>query len=240
MAVNAGTTTGHGSNGLPWLSFGLALVATGLYLLAGPAPEALVYGREEILQGDWWRLLSGHLVHSDVPHALWDILALGLSASILERRDRKRLCRAMLFSLLFLDAWLWWGVTDLDYYCGLSGVLNTLLTLVFWQLWRDNPHPLIVVAGLGYMGKLVVETVLDQALFTSTAWPGLPGIHMAGVTAAGMFLLFEHRRATQRAVRWCLDDPANARRIFTRPLSGSVQRCQSPEQVAPAMREDDQ
>lgn len=191
---------GHGSNGLPWLSLGLTLLAIGLYLLAGPAPELLVLGRDEVLRGQWWRLLSGHLVHSDASHALWDILTFGLIAPLLERLDRRRLCRALLFSLLFLDGWLWWGMTDLYYYCGLSGVLSTLMTLLLFQLWRDNPHPLIAIGGVGFAGKLVVEALSGQALFTSTSWPSVPGIHMAGVAAAVLFLLFEGRGAVRCTV----------------------------------------
>jgi len=66
----------------PWRTLFLTGLALALYLLAGPAPEAWVYDRMAIADGELWRLMTGHLVHADGSHALWDIAALALLGAI--------------------------------------------------------------------------------------------------------------------------------------------------------------
>ena len=39
-----------------------------LLLLGGEVNPLLQYDRESILAGEWWRLITGHLVHLDTPH----------------------------------------------------------------------------------------------------------------------------------------------------------------------------
>ena len=76
--------------------------------------------------------------------------------------------------------WLWWGEPALDYYCGLSGILNGLLITGLLYLWRDLQHPLILLTAAGAALKIIVEINVGQALFTQTAWPSVPTVHAAG------------------------------------------------------------
>ena len=62
-------TVHHSTGGkAPWLSLTLAGLTAGLFAAFGPAPEAWVYDRAAIESGEWWRLISGHWVHSDGAH----------------------------------------------------------------------------------------------------------------------------------------------------------------------------
>jgi hypothetical protein len=81
----------RGGRQRPWLTALAVAVASGLWLSLGPVPEALVFDRSAIAAGEWWRLLSGHWVHSDDRHALWDIAALALVGSLVEGNGRGRL-----------------------------------------------------------------------------------------------------------------------------------------------------
>jgi rhomboid family GlyGly-CTERM serine protease len=165
---------------LPWLT-GLAVVTTtGLWLVLGPAPPDLVYDRAAIAQGEGWRLVTGHLVHSDAEHALWDIAALALIGWILERRGRLRLALAAATGMAAVSLYLWIGLPGLVRYCGLSGLLNTLFVVALKDLWDRQPHPLIPLLALGLAGKLACELLAGQSLFIQTAWPSLPEAHLAG------------------------------------------------------------
>ena len=165
---------------LPWRSFLLGAGALAAYLVLGAAPEAWVFDRVAITQGDWWRLITGHWVHSDLAHAAWDITALLLFGALFEARLKWRLPLALLVATVGVDLWLWWGEPALLYYCGLSGILNGLLITGLLYLWRDLRHPLILLTAAGAALKILVEINVGQALFTQTAWPSVPTVHAAG------------------------------------------------------------
>jgi len=170
----------HGGIMLPWRSFLLGAGAIIAYLILGAAPEDWVFDRVAITQGEWWRLVAGHWVHSDFEHALWDIAALLLLGTLFEARLQWRLPLALLIGTVGVDVWLWWGDPTLRYYCGLSGILNSLLIVGLLQLWRDLRHPLILLTGVSAAVKILVEINAGQALLTQTAWPSVPVVHAVG------------------------------------------------------------
>jgi membrane associated rhomboid family serine protease len=71
---------------LPWRTLLLAAGAAAVYLVFGAAPGDWVYDRAAIGQGEWWRLLSAHWVHSDSSHAAWDIAMLLILGALFEPR----------------------------------------------------------------------------------------------------------------------------------------------------------
>ncbi|MEW6677724.1 MAG: rhombosortase [Pseudomonadota bacterium] len=176
---------------LPWLT-GLAVVtATGLWLALGPAPPALVYDRAAIAQGEWWRLVTGHLVHSDAEHALWDIAALALIGSVIEMHGRRRLALAILSGMIGVGVALWWWLPELERYCGLSGVLNTLFVLALHDLWEAHRHPVIPLVATGLIAKLATESLAQGSLLVQTFWPTVPEAHVAGCLGGLVFLGIE-------------------------------------------------
>jgi rhomboid family GlyGly-CTERM serine protease len=171
----------HGGFPLPWRTLLLSAIAVAACLALGPAPEAWVFDRAAIAQGEWWRLLTGHWVHSDWQHARWDIAALIVFGLLFEARLGWRLPLALLVATFGVDAWLWWGDPDLHRYCGLSGILNGLLAAGLVQLWHDLRHPAVLLTAAGAVLKIVVEMHAGQALFTQTAWPSVPAAHAVGL-----------------------------------------------------------
>jgi rhomboid family GlyGly-CTERM serine protease len=170
----------YGGISPPWRTLMLTGVALALYLWAGAAPEAWVYDRIAIAQGEWWRLISGHWVHSDLEHAVWDIGALLVLGLLFERHLKQTLFSVLVLGALGVDLWLWYLDPSLHYYCGLSGILNGLLAMGLVQWWWRERHPLVWMTGLGAVLKVVWETTADGALLTSTAWPSLPEVHGVG------------------------------------------------------------
>lgn len=172
---------------LPWRTLLLSCMATVMYLLLGPAPEALVFDRVAIAQGEWWRLITGHWVHSDLDHAVWDIGAFALMGFLFERRLGNHLLPILLLGSLGVNAWVWWGDPSLGYYCGLSGILNTMMAVGLMQLWRDSRHPLVLITGLGFVAKIMVELLGGQIALTSTAWPEVPEVHAVGLLCGMLY-----------------------------------------------------
>ncbi|PLK50674.1 rhombosortase [Uliginosibacterium sp. TH139] len=196
-----------GWRGWPWLSaLGVALAIL-LWLGFGPAPAALVYDRGAIADGEWWRLLTAHFVHSDGGHALWDISALAIIGSLMETHGRCRMLVAAVLGLLAVDLGLWFGMPELARYCGLSGMLNGLFVVALADLWWTHRHPVFVLAGCGLVVKLLLEISAGQSLVVSTAWPSVPLMHLAGALG-GLLLLWW--RSLVVCLRWSrrLEHPA--------------------------------
>jgi len=171
---------GCGSAELPWRTLVLATAAVSAYLAFGAAPADWVFDREAIAAGEWWRLLTGHWVHSDARHAAWDIAALLMFGFLFEPRLSWSLPTVLLLASLGVDAWLWWGDSALRYYCGLSAILNSLLVCGLAGMWRESRHPLILLTAVGAALKIVVEIKTGHSLVTQTAWPSVPATHAAG------------------------------------------------------------
>lgn len=79
----------------------LSLVAAALAVDALPwLSDGLVLERARVLDGQLWRLLTGHLVHGLPRLAALDLIALGLLGAWVERRDRRGLPVVLLSSAL--------------------------------------------------------------------------------------------------------------------------------------------
>ncbi len=173
--------------GLPWLSVLLAGLTVGLYATLGPAPEAWIFDRAAIAGGEWWRLISGHWVHSDAAHLGWNLAGLLTLGWIVEMRGRCGLMAGLLVGTLSVDLMLWLALPGLAAYCGLSGLLNSLLLLALAGLWRRTTAPLLVATGTLSLLKIMGEMSAGQALFTQAAWASVPEAHLAG-WLAGLIL----------------------------------------------------
>lgn len=178
------------------------MLTAGLWLLLGPAPPALVYDRVAIAQGEWWRLVTGHLVHSDAEHALWDIIALALIGWVMESQGRDRVLLAALAGMLAVNMGLWWWLPELERYCGLSGMLNTLFVIALNDLWAEHRHPLIPLVAVGLAIKLATESMARQSLFVHTLWPSVPEVHVAGCLGGLAFLGLERLIQLYRRHDW--------------------------------------
>lgn len=178
-----------GRPGLPWLTLGLAAVAASLWWGLGPVPGRLVFDRSKIAAGEIWRLVTGHFVHSDGAHVAWNIGALLLIGLTMEGFGRRRMIAAIIAGIAAVDAGLWWGMTDLQRYCGLSGMLNALLVVAVFEGWRRFRHPLFAATGGIYVVKLVVEAFADQGLLVQTVWPSVPMAHVAGFIGGALLAI---------------------------------------------------
>jgi rhomboid family GlyGly-CTERM serine protease len=172
----------------PWLTALAVAVASGLWLSLGPVPEALVFDRSAIAGGEWWRLLTGHWVHSDGRHALWDIAALAVVGALVETSGQRRLALAVVAGSLSVAAALWWQLPELERYCGLSGMLNSLFVIALADLWRRDRQPIVLAATVLLGGKLLAELAAGQTLLLDPLWPGVPLAHLAGLLGGLAFL----------------------------------------------------
>jgi rhomboid family GlyGly-CTERM serine protease len=191
MSCTLGSMQNHGSLRLPCHTFLLLIVALALYAFGGPAPEVLVFDRQAIMHGELWRLFTGHWVHGDLEHLVWNLAAFVILGWMIETSIcPSRLYIALLAGMCIVDICVWWFIPTLGLYCGLSGILNTLLFLVLIDGWLKSQNivfPLVMVAAIA---KIVFEMVTSSAIFTHTTWPSVPEAHLAGALAAVLVVYY--------------------------------------------------
>ncbi|MBY4677419.1 rhombosortase [Marinobacterium arenosum] len=144
---------------------------------------------DAVIQGQWWRLISGHLVHSSASHLCWDLLAFSLAAGYLERRSRTLLCACLLVGLLSVDLLLLSDLSPLARYCGLSGLLYAPLTVALFLHGRRQHGPLGWLPLLMVAGKTALELIDNSTLIVAGGWPGYPTAHLAGGLGGMLSLL---------------------------------------------------
>ena len=189
------------SAGWPWRTAVTAALAALLHLLLGPAHGGLVLSAQGVAAGELWRLATGHLVHTDAEHLLWNLGGLLTLGLLFERSLGRRFFPLLLCGAGTIGAWLLWGST-LSAYCGLSGVLNTLLAAGLAAELRATGSVVPVAVGVLAVGKIAVEASAGAALFTNTAWPPVPEAHAVGfLSGLVLFLGWEilSRRGSKSA-----------------------------------------
>src|ERR1700733_10162423 len=147
---------------------GLLLLAVCLLLLiiqsGGAAAQlALRYDRDFLAAGQWWRLLTAHVVHLGYEHAVLDVAGLVLMWALFARDYSPRQWLLIIgLSALGVDAGLWLLSSTTQWYVGSSGVLHGVLAAgTCAHLRRREPDGWILALFL--VGKLVYEQA-DGAL----------------------------------------------------------------------------
>ena len=175
---------------LPWVT--LIILAASLAL----QPFAATWQLETATAlAQPWRLLSGHLVHWNATHLLWDALVFAaLSAAAEAGVGRRRVAAALLLAALAGSATFLLRHGDLSAYRGLSGLDSALLALVAVTQIRTARAPPIrlffAAVLIGFVAKTATEIAAGHALFAAGGgWVNLPSIHLAGALAGAAVAL---------------------------------------------------
>jgi rhomboid family GlyGly-CTERM serine protease len=141
---------------------GLALLAAcaALLLLAltgEPGRLLLRYDRAALAAGQAWRLLTAHLVHLDLRHALLNGCGLALMWALFARDyPARQWLLVVLGAMVAIDAGLWLCDSTVQWYVGSSGVLHGVMAAgAFAHLRRREPDGWVLAGFLA--AKLVWE-----------------------------------------------------------------------------------
>jgi len=147
---------------------------------ATSAPERWALDIARTQQGEWWRLISGHLVHLNWQHYWCDLLTLGL-VLLLCCRLEKRLSNVALTALLSAAAVsLALMVTrPVDVYGGLSGISTGLLSCAALRLISLEAR----IRGAVLLGAILFKICLEQQGMSISGVPPVWQAHCAGAVA---------------------------------------------------------
>jgi len=173
----------------PTHTFSLLMALFGLHWLV-PDKALLYFSAADITRGETWRIVSGHFIHADWEHLLWNCLGLAVLGLLIEHRSRTMLWAALGAGIVSVSALLLTPFSQLEYYCGLSGVLNTLLLVALWLEWQVSRSGLIILIACGSVAKAVTEVALGASIVTHISWPPYAWSHVAGLIG-GLLILAE-------------------------------------------------
>lgn len=173
------------------LIFVLMLTCTLLLLgIAGDLVNpVLLFKHNEIMAGDLWRLLTGHVVHLGLAHTLLNLAGLILVLNLVGDQQRTASwCFAFIFIAFGISVLLLTLQPEVLYYGGLSGVLHGLLVFGLVPLCRQ--HGLIGWGGLSIIaGKLCYEQLVQDSTLQTAKLIGAPVVSIAHLYGALLGLI---------------------------------------------------
>lgn len=165
---------------------GWALLATCALLLlpvlAGEAGrQALRYDRAALASGQWWRLLTAHVIHLDFEHAALNSLGLVLMWALFARDYRPRQWLAIVLgSIAAIDAGLWLRDSTVAWYVGSSGALHGIMAAgTLAHLRRGDLDGWILAAFI--VVKLAYEQSAGALPFSESNATVVVDAHLFGV-----------------------------------------------------------
>lgn len=168
---------------------GLAVLCLLLALVGREATELFRFDWELTRSGQWWRVLSGHLVHLGWSHTLMNVAALLLMSVLFAGQlSRWSWSLVVLVSATGVATGLVCFGPQLDWYVGLSGVLHGIFAAGLMSAWGRRPVESSLLAA-ALVAKLIYENT-QGALPGSETTAGGPVIveaHLYGAVT-GLFV----------------------------------------------------
>jgi rhomboid family GlyGly-CTERM serine protease len=178
----------------PGASLVVGAMAAGIHMSTGPLSDSMIFDRASIADGELWRLLTGHLVHSDLSHLLLNVVGMVLIGAAFERRALDW-ALVVIVSAFGVDLWLWFLTPEVGQYCGMSGVLYGALGFGLIRAWQEaNRRWLVAGVATVAVTKVIIEHSMGGAIVAHTAWPVLPAAHAAGTVAGVVSAIVVPRR----------------------------------------------
>ncbi|MDG2170066.1 MAG: rhombosortase [Opitutales bacterium] len=182
------------SKQLPWISGVIGVAACFLALFPDTFASALQYDRELILEGEYWRLFTGHFVHWNSAHLLWDVVVFFACGLFLEWVRRSLWVSVLILAPVTISLALLVLQPDMNYYRGLSALDMSLFAAICLQAMSfcrlKKKSALLLMWGFAFVTsvlKPVMETVLGGTFFVSHFGEGVeasPLSHLLGVLVA--------------------------------------------------------
>lgn len=170
-----------GWGGASFLALAVAVIAVAAL---GEAPRlALRWDRAALAAGQVWRLLSGHVVHLDLQHAVLNVVGLLLIWMLFAGAfSRAQWLAIVVAGVAAVDLGLWLVNVELQWYVGASGVLHAAMAagIVRRIIERDAIAWVLGVLGIA---KLLQEHFVGALPFTASGALIVTDAHLYGALA---------------------------------------------------------
>lgn len=180
--------------GYGWALLGVCTLLGVIELGGEPVRAACSYQRTAIAAGEWWRVLTAHVVHLDANHALLNSLGLVLMWALFARDySPLRWVAIYLVSSLTISLGLYLFDPQVEWYVGASGALHGVMAAgTLAHLRRRDLDGWILAAFI--LAKLSYEQIAGSMPFAGSA-NTLVDAHLYGAIGGLMLALFLRSRA---------------------------------------------
>lgn len=174
--------------------------AAAVVFLVPVLQSALIYDRAAIASSEWWRFITGNLVHHSTTHFVYDVGAFFVAGTLIEVRRHSHFAILCLAAGVGIGAVLFIADPEIHYYGGLSGIVTAavvylcLCGLSEANWWRSLCAGVLVLVVV----KIGLEFVLGETLVglgKSQSFVPVPLSHATGaVIALILFVLTKRMR----------------------------------------------
>ncbi len=149
---------------------------------------------DPVVDGQWWRVLSGHLTHYNGQHLFWDLLMFVVLGAVCERQNRKLFGVFLVSMATVVSLTVMFACSDISEYRGLSGIdtgLFAWLTLTQLRASFSGREKYLAAfwatSGILLIGKLAFEMITGDLLFVHTdGFKPILESHLAGAVAGAL------------------------------------------------------
>lgn len=128
-----------------------------LILFAALPADLLAFRRDAIGQGQWWRIITGNLAHTNGWHLLLNLAGLWIIALLFAADlNNRRLLSVLALCALAVTLGIWWWCPSTHWYMGLSGALHGLFAWGLVQDLRARRRGSLLLLG-GFALKLLLD-----------------------------------------------------------------------------------
>lgn len=168
--------------------------------------DQLLYVRDAVDAGQWYRLFTCHFTHFTPYHLIMNLAGAAMAYAILFPRRIGRFITVMLMLGVLLGVGLHLWAIGLMVYGGFSGVLHGLVVFgIVQQLGLDRRDPFWWLALVCVAGKLIYEQSAAFDPGAMTAWLTVPVAtvahwqgSLAGLALGLVFFAWDHQRGLEQ------------------------------------------
>ena len=180
-----------------WLvPFVITTLAVVIAAFGAAATELLKYDRLAIIDGEYWRLLSGHFAHLGPEHLLLNLAGLVLVWLLVGRQyTTSQWLIVTAFSLVVISLGFWFLDPNLIWYVGLSGLLHGLLIAGAIHGIKTQPVESIIIV-VAVAAKLIYEQFIGPLPGSEATAGGavITNAHLYGAFGGATVAAFLWRR----------------------------------------------
>jgi rhomboid family GlyGly-CTERM serine protease len=175
----------------PWLGlFAVAALCAAIVAAGDPTARALRYERDALLDGQIWRVATGHLVHVSWHHLGAELAAAVVIVAVFRRHLA---WGAVVLCALGTTAGLFLFGLRVHHYCGLKAVLHGLVVYGALGGWRRERIRGWLVAIVPVLVSIALD-IHDVVLFA----PNVPLATASGACSGALAFAMLHRPGRSR------------------------------------------